>query len=69
MTDHSSDPDIVRVQLIAALLAVQRLQHQIDTLEMAGGSFRMDHFRDLFQLQKHLPNVQRALKRLTNSTP
>ncbi len=68
MSDLSSDPDIVRVQLTAALLAVQRLQHQIDNLELASDSFRMDHFRDLFQLQKHLPNVQRALKRLTNST-
>ena len=68
MTDLSSDPDIVRVQLTAALLAVQRLQHQIDILEMASGSFRMDHYRDLYQLQKYLPNVQRALKRLTHTT-
>jgi len=68
MTDHCSDPDIVQAQLTAALLAVQRLQHQIDNFEMASGSFRMDHYRDLYQLQKHLPNVQRALKRLTHTT-
>jgi hypothetical protein len=68
MTDRSLDPDIVRVQLTAALLAVQRLQHHIVNLEMASDSFRLDHYRDLYQLQKHLPNVQRALKRLTHIT-
>ena len=68
MTDHSSDPDIIRAQLTAALIAVQRLQHQIDNLEMASDSIRLDYYRDLYQLQKHLPNVQRALKRLTHTT-
>jgi hypothetical protein len=68
MTDHSSDPDIMRVQLTASLIAVQRLQHQIDNLETGSDSFRMAHYRDLYQLQKHLPNVQRALKRLTYTT-
>ena len=68
MTDHSSDPDIIRAQLTAALIAVQRLQHQIDNLEMASDSIRLDYYRDLYQLQKHLPNVQRALKRLTYTT-
>jgi hypothetical protein len=28
----------------------------------------LDYYRDLYQLQKHLPNVQRALKRLTHTT-
>jgi hypothetical protein len=68
MSDYSADPDILRAQLTAGLLAVQRLQHQIDNLEMAGDGFRLDHYRDLYQLQKHLPQVQRALKRLTHTT-
>jgi hypothetical protein len=55
-------------QLTAALLAVERLQQQIVNLEMASDRFRLDHYRDLYQLQTHLPNVQRALKRLTNTT-
>jgi hypothetical protein len=68
MTDHSSDPDIIHAQLTAALIAVQRLQHQIVKLEMASDRFRMDQYRDLYQLQKHLPSVQRALKRLIHTT-
>jgi hypothetical protein len=35
---------------------------------MAGDGFRLDHYRDLYQLHKHLPQVQRALKRLTHTT-
>ena len=68
MTDYSSDPDIIQAQLSAALIAVQRLQHRIDTLETASDSFRMDHYRDLYLLHIHLPQVQRALKRLTHTT-
>ena len=68
MTDYSSDPDIVQAQLTAALIAVQRLQHHIVNLEMASDSFRMEHYRDLYQIHKHLPTVQRALKRLTHTT-
>ena len=67
MTDYSSDPDIVQAQLTAALIAVQRLQHQIVNLEIASDSFRKDRYRDLYQIQTHLPNVQRALKQLTHT--
>jgi hypothetical protein len=68
MADYSSDPDIVQAQLVAALIAVQRLQHHIVNIERANDSLRVDHYRDLYQIQTHLPNVQRALKRLTHTT-
>ena len=68
MTDYSSVPDIVQAQLVAALIAVQRLQHQIVNIARANGTFRVDHHRDLYQIQTHLPTVQRALKRLTHTT-
>jgi hypothetical protein len=68
MTDQSSDPDIIQAHLSAALVTVQRLQHQLVKIEMASDSVSLDHYRDFYQIQTHLPHVQHALKRLTHTT-
>lgn len=75
-TDAGADPkhsqsnscrpsNLAHPQLHAALIVLTRLQTEITRLGLSGGSYPIERYREIHQLQSLLPTVKYALERLT----